>query len=153
MPEEINRVVTDALADYRFTTERSTNEDLGRESIPEHKTFFVRNVTIDTLLRHRSHAEALRVPARYEVVPHSYAMLTLHRPSNVDSPEVLGGILDALDVIQARLRVLFPAHPRTLKQLAHSGLLRRLDAMPGLRHLPQISPLVFWTARRGTVAE
>ena len=143
MPEEINRQLTDAVSDYLFTTSRDANENLRREGIPEHKVFFVGNVMIDTLLRHRSHAEKLQVPSRYGVAPSKYAVLTLHRPSNVDSPEALSGILDALEAIQARLPILFPAHPRTYKQLADFGLLQRLRAMPGVKLLEPLGYLEF----------
>ena len=143
MPEEINRVVTDALADYLFTTERSANENLRREGIPDHKIFFVGNVMIDTLLCHRQCAEALGMPARYGVSAYSYALLTLHRPSNVDVPEVLSGILDALDSLQTRLPILFPAHPRTLRRLAEAELLERAQAMPNLTLMEPLGYLEF----------
>jgi UDP-N-acetylglucosamine 2-epimerase (non-hydrolysing) len=143
MPEEINRIVTDALADYLFTTERSANENLGREGIPDHKIFFVGNVMIDTLLRHRLRAEALGMPAQHGVSANGYALLTLHRPSNVDLPEVLNGILDALNSLQTRLPVLFPAHPRTLQRLAGAGLLERARAMSNLRMLEPLGYLEF----------
>ena len=143
MPEEINRVVTDALADYLFITERSANENLRREGIPDHKIFFVGNVMIDTLLSHRQHAEALGMPARYGVSANDYALLTLHRPSNVDVPEVLSGILDALASLQARLPILFPAHPRTLRRLAEAELLERVQAMPNLRLMEPLGYLEF----------
>jgi UDP-N-acetylglucosamine 2-epimerase (non-hydrolysing) len=143
MPEEINRVVTDALADYLFTTERSANENLRREGIPDSKVFFVGNVMIDTLLRHRKCAEALQMPARYSVRPDGYALLTLHRPSNVDMPEVLSGILDALTALQDRLPVLFPVHPRTLKRFEETGLLERAQALPNLRFMEPLGYLEF----------
>jgi UDP-N-acetylglucosamine 2-epimerase (non-hydrolysing) len=143
MPEEINRVVTDALADYLFTTERSANENLKKEGIPEHKIFFVGNVMIDTLLRHRERAVALGMPARCGVQAHDYAVLTLHRPSSVDAPEVLAGILDDLAALQARLPVLFPVHPRTFQRLADAGLLKRARAMTNLTLLEPLGYLEF----------
>ena len=143
MPEEINRVVTDALADYLFTTERSANENLRQEGIPDHKIFFVGNVMIDTLLSHRQRAEALGMPARYGVSANGYALMTLHRPSNVDVPKVLSGILDALDSLQTRLPVLFPAHPRTLRRLAEGELLERAQAMTNLRLMEPLGYLEF----------
>jgi UDP-N-acetylglucosamine 2-epimerase (non-hydrolysing) len=143
MPEEINRVVTDTLAGYLFTTERSANENLRREGIPDDRIFFVGNVMIDTLLGHCERAEALGMPARYGVPANGYALLTLHRPSNVDVPEVLSGILDALDSLQTWLPVLFPAHPRTLGRLAEAGLLERAQAMPNLRLMEPLGYLEF----------
>ena len=129
MPEEVNRVLTDQIADLLFTTERSANENLLREGVDEENIHFVGNVMIDTLLRHRERALALDTLAAYDLIeqgsqgargqrgkgaeeqgsggdftsapphprtPAQYALLTLHRPSNVDVPEVLSGILDAL---------------------------------------------------------
>jgi len=143
MPEEINRVVTDALADYLFTTERSANENLRREGVPDEKIFFVGNVMIDTLLRYRERAVALGMPARYGVQAHDYAVLTLHRPSSVDVPEVLSGILDAVAALQVRLPVLFPVHPRTLQRLADARLLERARSLPNLRLLEPLGYLEF----------
>ncbi|MGB9723812.1 MAG: UDP-N-acetyl glucosamine 2-epimerase [Chloroflexia bacterium] len=113
MPEEVNRIVTDALADFLFTTSRDADENLRREGIPAEKVFFVGNVMIDTLLKHRRRAERLGMPARFGLQPGGYALLTLHRPSNVDDPAVFAGILDALIEIQRDLPILFPIHPRT----------------------------------------
>jgi len=143
MPEEINRVVTDALSDYLFTTERSANENLQREGIPDHKVFFVGNVMIDTLLAHCQKAEALGMPAQYGVSANSYALLTLHRPSNVDSPQVLHSILDALTHIQTRLPVLFPVHPRTLKRLKENGFLEHARTLTNLVMMEPLGYLEF----------
>ena len=133
MPEEINRVLTDQIADLLFTTERDANENLLREGVAEEKIHFVGNVMIDTLLRHKERAMAMDVLDEYALESHGYAMLTLHRPSNVDVPEALSGILDALAEIQARLPILFPAHPRTVKRVQEFGFEERLAAMPDLR--------------------
>lgn len=143
MPEEINRIATDALADYLFTTERSAHENLRREGVPDHRVFFVGNVMIDTLLNHRRGAEALGMPARYNVAPQGYAVLTLHRPSNVDVPSTLYGIMEALDALQARLPVLFPVHPRTLRRLEETGLLQRVRAMSRLKLIEPLGYLEF----------
>ncbi|MDX9830959.1 MAG: UDP-N-acetylglucosamine 2-epimerase, partial [Anaerolineae bacterium] len=86
----------------------------------------------DTLLRHRARAAASDVLGRLGVPPRGYALLTLHRPSNVDDRETLGGIVSALEAVQARLSIVFPVHPRTLKRLESFGLLDRLAAMPGM---------------------
>lgn len=126
MPEEINRVLTDQIADLLFTTERDADENLRREGVPEEKIHFVGNVMIDTLLRHRERALTLDVLGKYGLRPQGYALLTLHRPSNVDVPEVLSGILDALAEIQARLPILFPAHPRTVRRVQEFGFEGRL---------------------------
>ena len=96
MPEEINRVLTDQIADLLFTTERDANENLRREGVAEERIHFVGNVMIDTLLRHKERALALDVLGKYGLQPQGYALLTLHRPSNVDVPQVLRGILPTL---------------------------------------------------------
>jgi UDP-N-acetylglucosamine 2-epimerase (non-hydrolysing) len=143
MPEEINRIVTDALADLLFTTEQSANDNLRQEGVSDHKVHFVGNVMIDTLLRHRHYVESLAVPAMFGASDHGYALLTLHRPSNVDMPEVFSGILDAVNAIQRRLPVLFPAHPRTMQRLAETGLLERVQAMRELRLMEPLGYLEF----------
>ena len=143
MPEEINRQLTDAVSDYLFTTSQDADENLRREGIPDQKIFFVGNVMIDTLLQHRSRAEALHVPTRYGVDSHNYALLTLHRPSNVDSPESLSIILDALEEIQIRLPILFPAHPRTFERLREFSFLQRVEEMHSLKLMEPLGYLEF----------
>jgi UDP-N-acetylglucosamine 2-epimerase (non-hydrolysing) len=143
MPEEINRVLTDQIADLLFTTERDANENLLREGVAEDKIHFVGNVMIDTLLRHKDRALALDVPEKHDVDPGGFALLTLHRPSNVDVPEVLAGILNALAEIQARLPILFPAHPRTVKRITEFGLKDRLAAMSDLQVTEPLGYLEF----------
>ncbi len=142
MPEEINRVLTDQIADLLFTTERNANENLLREGVTE-KIHFVGNVMIDTLLWHKERALALDVLKKYGLEPGDFALLTLHRPSNVDVPEVLSGILDALAEIQARLPIIFPAHPRTMKRVRGFGFEGRLATMPDLRVTEPLGYLEF----------
>ena len=122
MPEEINRIVTDALCEVLFTTSRDADENLKREGVHPAKIHFVGNVMIDTLLKHRTQAAALDVISRFEVEPGRYALVTLHRPSNVDDPAVLGGILEALHEIATSMPVIFPIHPRTAKRVQEFGL-------------------------------
>ena len=143
MPEEINRVLTDQIADLLFTTERDADENLWREGVAEEKIHFVGNVMIDTLLRHKERALALDALGRYELEHRGFALLTLHRPSNVDVPEVLSGILDALAEIQAWLPIIFPAHPRTVKRVRELGFEGRLAAMPDLRVTEPLGYLEF----------
>lgn len=132
MPEEINRIVTDAVSDLLFTTSRDGDENLIREGVDPARIHFVGNVMIDTLLRHRTRAAASDVLARMGVPPRGYALLTLHRPSNVDNRDTLAGIIAALEAVQARLPIVFPVHPRTRKSLESFGLLARLTALPGM---------------------
>jgi UDP-N-acetylglucosamine 2-epimerase (non-hydrolysing) len=132
MPEEINRVLTDAISDLLFISERSGMENLLREGVAGDKLFFVGNVIIDTLLKHLEKAKESDIltviglsnnskPGETEpVVP--YAVLTLHRPSNVDNKETLKNIIDAVVEISEQLPVIFPVHPRTRKNLNVFGM-------------------------------
>jgi UDP-N-acetylglucosamine 2-epimerase (non-hydrolysing) len=126
MPEEINRIVTDSISDYLFTTEESGNRNLESEGISSNKIHFVGNVMIDTLLRHRSAASRstilndLRLINGDQVSP--YAMLTLHRPGNVDDPRKFADLLTVLLDVSRHVPIIFPAHPRTLKQIQDIGL-------------------------------
>ena len=125
MPEEINRVVTDALADYLFTTSRDADQNLRAEGVPPERIHFVGNVMIDTLLRHREQAAALDIASRFGLGSRDYALMTLHRPSNVDDPVVLRGILLAVQEISEFVPVIFPIHPRTsgrIREFALDGL-------------------------------
>jgi UDP-N-acetylglucosamine 2-epimerase (non-hydrolysing) len=132
MPEEINRVVTDALSDLLFTTSRDAGENLQQEGIDPAKIHFVGNVMIDTLLRHRRRAAQSDVLARLGLAPRGYALMTLHRPSNVDERKTLEGILSALEAIQERLPLVFPIHPRTRKSLSAFGLSEKVGSMARL---------------------
>jgi len=99
MPEEINRLCTDVLCDYLFTTDKLANENLLREGVAEEKIYFVGNVMIDTLIKHRQLAEGLTLLDDMGLSKGEYATMTLHRPSNVDDPETFMGILEALKTI------------------------------------------------------
>ncbi len=127
MPEEINRKLTDAVADFLFVTEESGVENLRHEGVPEERIFLVGNVMIDTLMRHRAMADKGETLERLglqtagsAVLP--YAVLTLHRPNNVDHPEVLGRILAALAQVAESVPIYFPVHPRTRAQIERAGL-------------------------------
>lgn len=133
MPEEINRLVTDALAELLFTTSRDADENLKREGVDPAKIHFVGNVMIDTLLKHRAKAASLQIEK-----PQQYALVTLHRPSNVDDPIVLRSILEALDEISKSIRVLFPIHPRTTKRVREFGL-----SMNGIQTMDPLGYLEF----------
>ncbi len=143
MPEEVNRIVTDRLCDLLLTPSADGDENLLREGTPPERIFRVGNVMIDTLLEHLPRARATGSPARLGVDPGGYAVLTLHRPSNVDDPRVLGGLLDALDAIQRELPVVFPVHPRTRKRFTEFGVDGRIAAMAGLRLCEPLCDLEF----------
>lgn len=122
MPEEINRLCTDVLCDYLFTTDRFANANLRAEGIPEERIFFVGNVMIDTLLKHRAVAEELQLASRWGLEPRRFAVMTLHRPSNVDDRNIFRGILEAVAEIATETPVVFPIHPRTRKMAEEFGL-------------------------------
>ncbi len=143
MPEEINRILTDAISDLLFCTEQSGVDNLLREGVAPEKIFLVGNVMIDTLLRNRERAEESRILEELGLTAGAYAALTLHRPSNVDDPAALGRILEALDQIQGELPILFPVHPRTRQRLLDSALGRRARAMANLRMIEPVGYLDF----------
>jgi UDP-N-acetylglucosamine 2-epimerase (non-hydrolysing) len=129
MPEEINRVLTDQIADLLFTTERGARDNLAREGIADERIFFVGNVMIDTLFAELARAVPARETLRRD--PGAYAVLTLHRPSNVDDPAALRAILGAVAAIARRMPVVFPVHPRTRERIGAANLDSLLRA-PGI---------------------
>jgi UDP-N-acetylglucosamine 2-epimerase (non-hydrolysing) len=133
MPEEINRLVTDALSDYLFTTEKSGNENLLKEGKKPEQIFFTGNVMIDSLVFAQDRIHESTIVKELNLTPHAYALITLHRPSNVDNPESMSKIVNILDKIQQRLPVVFPIHPRSLSKMGSFGLLDRVKAMPQLK--------------------
>jgi UDP-N-acetylglucosamine 2-epimerase (non-hydrolysing) len=126
MPEEINRVVTDCLADLLLTPTRDANDNLAREGIAAERIRFVGNVMIDSLYRNLERARESRVLDRLGLKPKQFCALTLHRPSNVDDRDTLCGIIDALEAIGQTLPIVFPVHPRTSERLEQFGLSDRL---------------------------
>jgi UDP-N-acetylglucosamine 2-epimerase (non-hydrolysing) len=139
MPEEINRIVTDALSTYHFTTSREADQNLLREGARKEGIFFVGNVMIDTLLRFSAKAESS--PIRRDLdLNGEYALLTLHRPSNVDQAEPLRRIFKALEEVGKSLPILFPVHPRTRKMLEGFGVYTK---QAGLRMVEPIGYLDF----------
>jgi UDP-N-acetylglucosamine 2-epimerase (non-hydrolysing) len=122
MPEEINRLVTDALSDYLFASEPSGVANLSAEGVPKERIFLTGNVMIDTLLRFREAAAKSDILSRLGLEPRQYALATLHRPANVDEPAALERIIGALSQIGRKLPVLFPIHPRTRQRVEELGL-------------------------------
>jgi len=135
MPEEINRLVTDQLADMLFTPSVDAEENLRKEGIPAEKIFSVGNVMIDSLVR----LLPLATNISQDGLPPRYALVTLHRPANVDDSDTLKKILEALLEVNRDLSVVFPAHPRTRKRIADFGLnpeqLCLLDPFPYIEFL------------------
>jgi len=122
MPEEINRVLTDAISDYLFITEQSAEKNLLKEGVAKEKIFFTGNVMIDTLLKHLQKAEKSPILGQMglrngagECAP--YCLLTLHRPSNVDNEQIFRNILGALVEIAKQVPIIFPVHPRTMNRI------------------------------------
>jgi len=139
MPEEINRVVTDAISDLLFVSEASGIENLAREGVAPDKVHFVGNVMIDTLLRFRDEARRLDLPSRLELQSNAYAVLTLHRPANVDDSVALGALLEPILELAETMPVVFPVHPRTRTALSGLGIGRQ----PGLRLVEPLGYLEF----------
>jgi UDP-N-acetylglucosamine 2-epimerase (non-hydrolysing) len=138
MPEEINRLLTDQMADLLFTPSADGNANLAREGVCPQKVHLVGNVMIDTLVRMLPAAKQA-VP---EKLPDRFALVTLHRPANVDDPNWLGEMLAALSQVGEAMPVLFPVHPRTRQRLSAAGLcadssscVRLLDPLPYLEFL------------------
>jgi UDP-N-acetylglucosamine 2-epimerase (non-hydrolysing) len=143
MPEEINRVVTDAVADLLFVTEPSGIENLRREGVPDAAVHFVGNTMIDTLVKHRPRAQALRVHERLGLAARGYVVVTLHRPSNVDDASQLQRIADALMLLAGRIPVAFPVHPRTAARLRAAGLWDPLQGTAGIHLVEPLGYLEF----------
>jgi UDP-N-acetylglucosamine 2-epimerase (non-hydrolysing) len=132
MPEEVNRLVVDRLADLLLTPSPDGDENLLREGVDKERICFVGNVMIDSMLQSRDAALRLPTLQHLGLVKGEYGVCTLHRPSNVDDPQVLGGLLGALASVSRRLPIVFPVHPRTRKMVDECGLRPVLDAAPGL---------------------
>jgi len=143
MPEEINRLLTDAISDLLFVSERSGIENLRREGVEGDKVHFVGNVMIDTLRSNLEKAERSSILSDLGLEPGRYNVVTLHRPSNVDNADSLGRIAEFLDVAQQDLPTVFPMHPRTRNNLQKLGLADRFTAMKQLRIVEPVGYLDF----------
>jgi UDP-N-acetylglucosamine 2-epimerase (non-hydrolysing) len=117
MPEEINRLLTDAISDYLFTPSPDANDNLGKEGVPAERIFLVGNVMVDSLLHNMERIKGSQILSLLEVAKKGYALLTMHRPSNVDSGESLLRIGEAIKEISLRIPIIFPIHPRTRKNI------------------------------------
>jgi len=117
MPEEINRILTDSISDFLFVTEESGIINLRNEGIPEEKIFFVGNVMIDSLVYYLPKTNNSRILEKLNVEPEKFVLVTLHRPSNVDEAGQLKKLIDLLERLSGKRKVVFPMHPRTKKKL------------------------------------
>lgn len=148
MPEEINRVMTDAVSDYLFVTEQSGIDNLLKEGIERSKIHFVGNVMIDSLVYFLEKANGSTVLQQLELRPYGYALVTLHRPSNVDEPENFLKIISAFEEIQHHLPIVFPIHPRTEKNIQRFGLEEKVKSLKNLKLLPPVGYLDFMQLTR-----
>jgi len=147
MPEEINRILTDALAEYLFITEEDAAEHLLKEGRPKESIFFVGNVMIDSLRHFLPIAQKSAIGGELHLKNGAhggdpwkrFAVLTLHRPSNVDSTEKLTELLGAIDAVAQEIPVIFPVHPRTQQRLTQAGIKHH----PNLRVIPPVGYLDF----------
>lgn len=143
MPEEINRLVTDALSDLLFTSERSGDRHLQAEGIPGDRIHFVGNVMIDTLRNHLDRARKAGALEAMGLTPGAYGLMTLHRPSNVDDPRVFDPLFEAITDVAHRLPILFPVHPRTRPAIERFVRERGKDALGRLRVVDPLGYLEF----------
>ena len=147
MPEEINRILTDTMSQWLFVSERTGLENLHREGVAGEQVFFVGNVMIDTLLACRERSQRSTIRKQLGVEDRAYAVLTLHRPANVDDPEAFGELMAALERLQRELTLVFPVHPRSRKaSRRHPGRedsqhhSDRSFGVPGFRQLARQRP-------------
>ena len=122
MPEEINRMVTDSITDYFFTTSETANHNLEKNGIPKSRIFYVGNTMIDTLLKHRPNFIKPAVWDKVGLKEKNYIVMTLHRPANVDEEQILKELMDEIMAHSQNIPIIFPIHPRTAKQLKSLGI-------------------------------
>jgi UDP-N-acetylglucosamine 2-epimerase (non-hydrolysing) len=141
MPEEINRIVTDVLADYLFVSEPSGLKNLAREGIDEKKVFYVGNIMIDSLVRYLPKIVKSGAMKQFHLQPGKFVIVTFHRPSNVDSEESLSGFTQMLSELGNHRQIVFPVHPRTKAKLVEYNLLKQLN--PSIQIIPPIGYIDF----------
>lgn len=148
MPEEINRILTDALSDMLFVTEQSGIDNLKAEGVDEEKIYFVGNVMIDTLISHINKIKTSDITDRLSL--HApYAVVTLHRPSNVDSKEILSSLVNGLLEISESLPIIFPVHPRTRNRMEEFGITDELLRRGRIRFTEPLGYLDFLSLVKG----
>jgi UDP-N-acetylglucosamine 2-epimerase (non-hydrolysing) len=145
MPEELNRLLTDAIADLLWTPSPDADANLRAEGVPEERIEFVGNIMIDSLELVRPLVERERVLEEMSLAPGSYGIVTLHRPANVDDPVALKGLVGAIAAVADRLPLVFPVHPRTRARLTSAGLV----APKSLRLVEPMGYIRFMTLLRG----
>ena len=143
MPEEINRIITDSISDYLFVTEQSGMDNLHAEGVSEDKVFFVGNVMIDALVQFREKAARSTILHDLGLEDRKYALMTMHRPANVDRKEGLSALLETIESVHNMLPIVFPIHPRTRHRFTEFGLEDRLNAISNLTLLEPLGYLEF----------
>ena len=143
MPEEINRIVTDAVADILWTPSSDADENLIQEGVSPDKIIRVGNIMIDSLEMMRSKIEKAATHEEFGLHPKGYGLITLHRPSNVDDPNILDSICRALSRISIKIPLVFPVHPRTRKNLEKNGLMSFLEKSKGMLLLEPLNYVRF----------
>ncbi len=133
MPEEINRLVTDALADLLWTPSPDADDNLRAEGVAQERIERIGNIMIDSFEMLRARIESADTARRLGVAGSPYAVVTLHRPSNVDEAGALTGLVEKLEEVAGRMKVVFPIHPRTRKRLQEFGLERRITGNPRMQ--------------------
>ncbi len=137
MPEEINRILTDAISDYLLTPSPDGDENLLAEGVPKEKIFFVGNIMIDSLMQYQDRAIDSDILNRIGI-RNDFALITLHRPSNVDNKKGLLTILNAFEEISKSISLIFPIHPRTTKQIQTFDLEDKVKKMKNLHLIPPV---------------
>lgn len=143
MPEEINRILTDAITDIFFVTEKSGMENLLREGKSKEQLFFVGNTMIDTLVAFDEAIKASKVLNQLQLQPYAYALMTMHRPGNVDTQEGLLKIIDIIGELTRETKIVFPIHPRTFNKLNEFDLYNQLKSNQNLIFLDPVGYLDF----------
>jgi UDP-N-acetylglucosamine 2-epimerase (non-hydrolysing) len=148
MPEEINRVLTDVISDLLFTPSRDADENLLHEGVAPERIHFVGNVMIDCLMKQLPKTETRDTLQRIGLEAGNYATVTLHRPSNVDTPDVLRGIVEVLMELSEQLAIVWPIHPRSRRMLAEFNVLRCVEKSPTLTLIDPVGYLDMLTLNR-----
>tara|TARA_Y100000768_G_scaffold388196_1_gene382724 strand:+ start:6002 stop:7102 length:1101 start_codon:yes stop_codon:yes gene_type:complete len=143
MPEEINRIITDSISDYLFVSEQSGLDNLINEGVSKDKIFYVGNVMIDSLIHHIEDSKKSNILNNIKLNTGNFALVTLHRPSNVDCKDTIKEILNCLKLIQDNIDLVFPIHPRTFKNIKNFKLDNLLDSMPNLHLLDSVGYIDF----------
>lgn len=152
MPEELNRICTDALSDLLFVTEESGIANLRQEGIPDDKVFFVGNVMIDSLVQTLPIAEKIEIAQRFGVAPKEYVLMTMHRPANVDVEDTLRKIVGIVEQVAVQLPIVFPLHPRTRENLKQHGMLDTLTGIPSVKLVEPLGYIEFLALMKSSAA-